>query len=247
MTFKDYFSVVDTRSRCYFSFEDEEDQYFDHGYIHIYGIPDNLSDDEESSIYNGGSDRTVYLGEIKGSLILGNQMSDDGEDILTLCDDMSADLLYVATSLASDGLIDPYTGIYSDIYYIYELEMQKGYDDKELKQTILEKLPYILFSLYHVKPEYLAYYPLPLGSSNEDALVPKHSVSLFTPKITEEGIEAIQADILVNDDQLDTLSNHRATYSPYPASEKDRELWELYASCGFREAGKTRMLYKTVN
>ena len=33
MTFKDYFAVVDTRSRCYFSFEDEEDQYFEHGYI----------------------------------------------------------------------------------------------------------------------------------------------------------------------------------------------------------------------
>ena len=91
MTFHDIYAVADTRPRCYFSFEDEENQYFEHGFIHLYGIPDDLSDSDVENIYNGGSDKAVYIGEIIGTLILGNQMSEDGEDFLMLCDDMSAD------------------------------------------------------------------------------------------------------------------------------------------------------------
>ena len=93
----------------------------------------------------------------------------------------------------------------------------------------------------------LAYYPLPLDRSNEKALVPKHNVSLkFDPKITPDGLNAIKTEIMVNDDQLDMLIDSRSSYSPYPASAKDKQLWELYEACGFEEAGKTRMLYMTV-
>ena len=43
MTFHDIYAVADTRPRCYFSFENDEDQYFEHGFIHLYGIPDPFS------------------------------------------------------------------------------------------------------------------------------------------------------------------------------------------------------------
>ena len=244
MTFHDIYAVADSCPRCYLSFENDEDQYFEHGFIHLYGIPDNLSESDVENIYNGGSDKSVYIGEIIGTLILGNQMSEDGEDFLMLCDDMSADLSYVASSFIYEDLIDVNIGVSADIYYIYELEMEKGFDDNELKQQILEKLPYILFILYHVKPQYLAYYPLPLDKSDADALIPKHSVSVkLDPKITANGVPADNANILLNDDELDTLVEGNA---PYPVSAKNTELWKFYESCGFEEIGNTRMLYKEI-
>ncbi|MBO6229379.1 MAG: hypothetical protein J6O50_02340 [Ruminiclostridium sp.] len=69
MTFHDIYAVADTRPRCYFSFEDEEEQYFEHGFIHLYGIPDDLSESDVENIYNGGSDKSIYIGEIIGTLI----------------------------------------------------------------------------------------------------------------------------------------------------------------------------------
>ncbi len=175
-------------------------------------------------------------------------MADDGENFFELCDDMSADLSYVASSLIFEGAIDMNIGVFADVYYLYELNMEKGYDIFDLKCEIIEKLPYILFSLYHVKPEYLTYYPLPLDKSDEKALIPKHSVSLkLDPKVTNAGLEAIKADILVNDDQLDVLTDNRSFDAPYPASVKNVVLWKLYETCGFEEAGKTRLLYKAVD
>ena len=35
MEFHDYFAVAETRSRCYFDFENEEDKYFERGFIVI--------------------------------------------------------------------------------------------------------------------------------------------------------------------------------------------------------------------
>ncbi len=244
MTFHDIYAVADTRPRCYFIFEDEEEQYFEHGFIHLYGIPDDLSESDVENIYNGGSDKSIYIGEIIGTLILGDQISEDGEDLLMLCDDMSADLSYVASTFMFEDLIDVNTGVLADIYYIYELEMEKVCDNNELKREILEKLPYILFSLYHVKPQYLAYYPLTLDRSDADALIPKHSISVkLDPKITVNGVSADNANFLLNDDELDTLVEGNA---PYPVSAKNTELWKFYESCGFEEIGNTRMLYKEV-
>ena len=244
MTFHDIFAVADTRSRCYFDFEGDEDSYFEHGFIHLYGIPDDLPEGDIENIYNGGSDKAVYIGEIIGTLILGNQMSVDGENFLMLCDDMSADLSYVASSFISDDIIDLIIGVYADVYYLHELEMEKGYDDYDLKCHILDKLPYIIFSLYHVKPQYLAYYPLPLERTDGNALVPKHNVSLkIDPKITADGLPENRTDILLNDNELDSLIEGDA---PYPTSAKDTELWKLYEDCGFEEIGNTRLLYKVI-
>ena len=241
MIFRDYFASAESRSRCYFGLTDETDKYFEYGFIHIYGIPEGLSVEEEERIYSGGSDKTVYLGEITGTLILGTQMMADGEDMLLLCDDMSADLAYVASSFAAEGLIRHGLKVYYDIYYIYELEMEKEFDDTALKCEIIEKLPNILFGLYHVRPEYLAYYPLPLDSPDAKALVPKHNVTLSAP-----GAQEAKSSILVNDDHLDVLADSRSLFSPYPVSAKNRKLWELYESFGFGEVGKTRLLFKAV-
>ena len=161
-----------------------------------------------------------------------------------LCDDMSADLSYVASSFMFEDLVDVNTGVLADIYYIYELEMEKGFDDYELKQQILEKLPYILFRLYHVKPQYFAYYPLPLDKSDAEALIPKHSVSVkLDHEITANGVSVDNASLLLNDDELDALIEGNA---PYPSSAKNTDLWKFYESCGFEEIGNTRILYKEV-
>ena len=86
--------------------------------------------------------------------------------------------------------------------------------------------------------------PLPLDKSDADALIPKHSVSVkLDPKITANGVPADNANILLNDDELDTLVEGNA---PYPVSAKNTELWKFYESCGFEEIGNTRMLYKEV-
>ena len=91
----------------------------------------------------------------------------------------------------------------------------------------------MMFRLYHVKPQYLAYYPLPLDKSDADALIPKHSVSVkLDPKITANGVPADNANILLNDDELDTLVEGNA---PYPVSAKNTELWKLYEDSGFEE------------
>ena len=247
MKFHDIYATVDHRARYYFDLDDDIDKYFCTDIIHLYGIPESLSEDAIENIYNGSGENAVYLGEIMGTLILGCQLTQDGYNFWLACDDMSGDLSFVASSLMSSKIIQNDFDLLNDIYYIHEIEMEKKFDIFDLKVRILENLLDMIFKLYNVRPSMLTYYPMPLENSDKTVEEPKHDIAVMVDPAMIDGAVHKTDKIMrmkITDNELDSLLQKDNEPITYPTSEKDPALWDLYQKAGFEEAGQTRLLYK---
>ena len=250
MKFQDIYATADYSSRYYFELGSDVDDYFCTNFIQLYGVPETLSEDDEDEIYGGDVGKSVYIGKMLGTLILGCQLTQDGYDFRIACDDISGDLEFVASSLIGSGLIRSEFDLLNDIYYIDDLEMDPDYDDTELKLKILEKLPEIVFKMYHVRPSMLTYYPMPLENVDTNTEEPKHDVSVTVdPAVIDMAVHKSDKimRMKITDDELDNiLRNDKEPFS-YPTAVKDPRLWDLFENDGFEEAGQTRLLYKIVD
>lgn len=150
---------------------------------------------------------------------------------------------------------------YQDVYYIHELNMLPSYDDKLLKNKIIDELPKIIISLLHVSPEIIAYYPSPLEYERDpDELARKKALNLFAAQKIEAATKRMNLnndDIsednkIINfgdrypfsDDEINIIMGRRHSGSSYPEEVKDKSKFAFYEANGFIEAGDSRLLYR---
>ena len=152
------FAEANYRARSYEETDDSYDSYIIYCSLKIYGVPDNLTDDEEEEIYNGEVGKAVHVGNVKGLLILGTQAAKTGMDIYDICDCTDADAEFIYSALQEgDGPLtyEPYLVI----LFIKSIEMSDGFNTNELKLRIINCLPQFLLRCYHTCPDIIAAYP----------------------------------------------------------------------------------------
>ena len=129
--------------RVYEETDEPYDSFIIYGSFKIYGIPDELTDDDEEEIYNGEVGKAVHVGNVKGILMLGAQAAKTGMDIYDICDCTDADAEFIYSALQEgDGPLayDPYL----DIFFIKSIDMCDGFNTNELKLRIIDYLPQLL-------------------------------------------------------------------------------------------------------
>ncbi len=233
--------------------------------ITFYGIPFGLSDDQLDSIYDGDCHELVKIGELLGCLILCKQIIEEDHDPLEVCDASDGDLEYTISALSDEnGPLNIETGDpEQDVFYIHKLKMESGHDDELLKGRILEELPSLIFSFFHILPDILAFYPAPLDYTPDPAEEERYQIlqkistqkleSTIASNIEEQPTEQSNGNVLsfadayqFSEDELKFVTRRRYSGSPYPDEAKDLKEYSFYEANGFEEAGDSRLLYKIV-
>jgi hypothetical protein len=233
--------------------------------IVFYGVPLGLSDDQCDNIMNGEYKDAVRIGKLKGCLILCKQIIDGGNDPLEVCDDSDADLEYTISALQDEG--GPLNSESGDpeqnVYYIHELQMESGFDYGSLKSRIIKELPGLIFSLLHVAPDILAFYPEPLDFTPDPSEAERLQIlqSIVADKVDsaigsiagkrkdtneEENISKLADAYQFSDDELKFAMRRRSSSSSYPEQAKDQKEYAFYEANDFEEVGNSRLLYKHV-
>lgn len=254
-----------------FRMDDDYDDYDCHdtcvvwNRMTFYGVPFDISDEHMNRIHEGDYTDAVKIGELMGCLIFCKQILAEGEDPLEICDDVDVDLEYTISALSDEGgplnmeSGDPE----QDVYYIHELKMEPGYDDALLKSKIINELPGLILTFFHVNPDLLAFYPAPLEYAPDPNVEVRYQVlqNIAAQKV-DSAIGAIIGDpskklepnniVKFGDayqftkDELNLVMRRRHSGSSYPAEAKDREEYAFYEANGFEEVGNSRLLYKYV-
>ena len=129
---QEIFAEADYGVRVFEKTEELYDSYSINCYLKIYGIPDNLTDNDEENILGGEIDRAVLIGSVTGLLILGGQAEKHDMDIYDVC-----------------GCID-------------KIEMCGDFENGITNLRILDCLPKLPLRAYHSFPDIIADRPVPL-------------------------------------------------------------------------------------
>lgn len=234
--------------------------------IIFYGIPFDLSEDQMYRIYEGDYSNANKIGEILGCLILCKQILNVGDDPLDICDAVDGDLEYTISALSDkDGPLNIESGEpYQDVYYIHGLKMEASYDDVALKSRIINELPGLILSLFHVAPDLLAYYPMPLEfTPNPEQEARYQALQNIAKQKMESAFNVLNKKVSqkkgdkkilrfgdayqLSEDELNMVMRRRHSGSSYPEDAKDKREFDFYKGNGFEEAGDSRLLYKRVD
>lgn len=107
------------------------------------------------SIY-GEAEKASRLGRLDGALILGAQADRELVDIVTACDDCSADLGEAAFRLKKEDVLCDEVGFGRDVLYVHELELDDSLSDDDVAYLV-DELPRIVFQLFNVMPQVVCY------------------------------------------------------------------------------------------
>ncbi len=236
--------------RVYEETDEPYDSYITYCSLKIYGIPDDLTDDEEEEIYNSEVGKAVHIGNVKGLLILGTQAAKTGMDIYDICDCTDADAEFIYSALQEgDGPLayDPYL----DIFFIKSIEIKDGFNTDELKLRIIDCLPQFLLRCYHNYPDIIAAYPQPLPYEKSIHQKVKEGMAIEIsrdmmrrfPNAPAPGEES-GIRLVLDEDQQNYILGRRIKGEGYPESAIDKAEWELYHAAGFREHLNTRVLFR---
>lgn len=232
----------------------------------IYGLPKELSEDQVEDFYEGDKSNLIQIGKISGYLILSEEILNQGEDPLMLCDDISGDLQFAISVLQDDhGPLNEFLGnLYQNVYYIDKFEMENIYkSDDNLKSKIISLFPDVIFSLLHVGPGILAY--IPMRTHDEEAKKPDERATALH-HIVSQKINAIPffkedestgedannnvidfgKNYKLSEEEIDMVIGRRVDESAYPEEYKNIDEFNFYEANGFEEIGDSRLLYKEV-
>ncbi len=247
---QEIFAETKYEVRAYEETDEPYDSYVTYCSLKIYGVPDDLTDDEEEEIYNGEVGKAVHLGNVKGLLILGAQAAKTGMDIYDFCDCTNADAEFIYSAFQeSDGPLacEPYL----DVFYITEIEMNNGFNTDELKLRIIDCLPQFLLRAYHTYPDIIAAYPQPLSYEKplhqkvKEGMAIEISLDMMMRFPNEPAPdEETGIRLALDEDQQNYILGRRIKGEGYPASAIDKAEWELYHAAGFKEYLSTRVLYR---
>jgi len=254
--FLDIIAVSEGKNYCFVSLcKDRYDDYIVWCTVDLYGVPSDLSEEQENDIYNGNYENADNIGTLRGCLILCKQILDDDEDVYIVCDDTSGDLEFVMSALQEDSgpLSKKTDDEYRDVFYIEELILKKKYNTKKLNVSILNSISDIMFSLYHVYPNILCYYPRPLPFEEDmTKKIKKDMAVIAAHEIMERELGDTQLNnseyqLALDEEQINYILGRRNSNDAYPETAKDKDIWGLYEKAGFIEVGNSRLLYKSVS
>jgi hypothetical protein len=232
--------------------------------IIFYGIPFDLSGEQINCIYEEDYSSATKIGEMLGCLILCKQILNEGDDPLDICDAVDGDLEYTISALSDkDGPLHIENGdSYQDVFYIHELNMEASYDDAVLKSRIINELPRLILSLFHVAPDLLAYYPMPLEFTPDlDQKARYEALQNIAMQKMERAFDASNKGLNRKEDgkilrfgdayqfsadELNLVMRRRHSGSSYPEDAKNKKEYAFYTENGFEEVGDSRLLYKLV-
>ena len=251
--FQDIIAVSEGKNHCFVNlYIERHDDYIVWCNVSLYGVPSDLSEEQENDIYNGNYKNAVNIGTLSGCLILCKQMLDDDTDIYTVCDDISGELEFVISALQEDGgpLSEKTFDEYRDVFYIEDLILKKKYNTQKLNVSILNSISDIVFSLYHVSPNILCYYPRPLPFEEDITKKIKKDMAVIAAReIMERDLCDTKPSnsgyqLALDDEQVNYILGRRNSSDAYPETAKDNAVWSVYQKAGFIEIGNSRFLYK---
>jgi len=215
--------------------------------VTFFGLPFDLQDDRMAPIYEGDYREAVKIAEMLGCLILCQQLEDDGEDPLVICDDIDEELGYVISALSDeeDGPLSLENGDpYQNVYYIHELAMEEGYGDQHLAARIINELPGLVLTFCHVVPDILAFYPASadLVPDGEDEAIEQEGPGPV-PRTTIEYHPIFGQQLRM--DKRDGADIRPAGTSDFAGSAYSID-YEVFEKVGFKEMGDSGVLYKYV-
>lgn len=208
--------------------------------IDFYGVVEENEDGCDNT------DDRIFLGSIKGYLILTHLMDFMGEDVYTVCDDHSGELEMIMSIITKQGK----RGLDDDVLYITEENIP---DD--VFKTIMNELPKVIMKHYHSYPGLIVYYPDPLPYTKEKSVIHKAKEEM-AQIIARDIFPGQKADEIVGEDgqvirvgldneQMNYILGRWNEYNTYPESAKNMAEFERFEKVGFKEMGETRLMYRT--
>lgn len=247
---QEIFAEANYGVRVYEETDEPYDSFIIYCSLKIYGVPDDLTDDEEEEIYNGEVGKAVHIGNVTGLLILGTQAAKTGMDIYDICDCTDADAEFIYSALQEgNGSLTYEPNL--DVFSIDTIEMNDSFNIDELKLRIIDCLPQFLLRAYHTYPDIIAAYPQPLPYEKSIHQKVKEGIAIEISRdmmrrfpIETEPNDESGIRLVLDEDQQNYILGRRIKGEGYPASANDKAEWELYHAAGFKEHLNTRVLFK---
>lgn len=230
------------------------ENYVKKGIIEIYKMPEEWEEEEKILNY-GENNKENLVCTIDGSLLLFEQGTIDGEDIVVMSDDFNEVLEHIAAAVESKG--NPFP---EDTFAIEEITFGPACDSKETFIEVLKRLPLFIFKIFNVKPD-IAAFPLPLPYLKSNTQKIKEG---FAKKIYDDAVKAFQERVynasqgkdfdegeddnnkirlVLDEEQMNYVLGKFNKDNPYPLEAKNKPLWDLFESAGFKEIGETMVLW----
>lgn len=227
------------------------EQYVVDSYIQLYGVPDNISDDQQSAIYDGDYTLAIPLGQIIGNLILCRDMLDEAISPYEICDDIDSELEYAISALTEPGApLAIYDGDeYQNIFYIHNIVFDQSKYSEQLHATILNNIKGIVLSNYNCVADIVCYYPTPLEYKENPAIKIKKDIAniVMREKMDKGYCGGQNYQLTLDKAQENYILGRRSGEDSYPESAKDKSVWDFYLRHGFEEVLNSRLLYRLID
>lgn len=242
----------------------DEDKYLKFQKIDILGLPaleneegDDWQDIDYDRLSANDYFQFISLATITGTLILVTEMEWDGFNSYDMCDDVDADLGHTISVLKDLGMPlneDPY----QNVFYIQEIEFTKK-ANKGIQKRIILELPQILFRIFNLKPEILAYIPANVGGPAWTEAEKKEREAAI--RRVSENMEVWCENETHADDQPYIAPPHVTTEKDFnillgrrmpeevhetPLDHRNFEMIEFYSKHGFEEIKGKQLLIKQI-
>jgi hypothetical protein len=222
----------------------------------IYGIPDKTDDEDEinDEEFEDDFSKATEIGRIIGCHIAKSLIVNLGHDPYISCDDEAGDLesMYSVLQEYDDDNLD----FSDDIYYIHEFEIKPEYQGFGYESIILLQFPAIIVRALHVFPSLLMYFPQPTGHDKPERDEEAESILLhrlnyrFQKSNKDKRDENILLFPPVRDVPIKEINRFLGRRNPgttVPDVYRNKDLYKLYKSVGFKEIGKTGWMCKRIS
>lgn len=130
-------------------------------------MPVILDEALEEAYYEGDTSRFNNIGRLTGYYIPFEDILEEGEDPVDVCDAASADLEFVASIIQdyyeeNESMMFP-----ASLIYIDELEINEQYRNNGFGSKVLQELPCLLNYHKGIEIDDIAYYPADFGSTTD--------------------------------------------------------------------------------
>lgn len=221
--------------------------------LEIYKMPKKWEEIER--IHDGEeSNKKNLVCTIDGNLILSAQAYIDGENIVGMCDEYDEILEHIAAAVVSTDVLPPNT------FAIEGITFGPACDSEKTLIEVLHMLPRFIYKAYNVTPV-IAVFPLPLPyeKTTSQIIKEKFATKIYGDRMkeffekrasgTQDNDENENKDdcntirLVLDEEQVNYVLGKFNKDNPYPREAKDKPLWDLFESAGFKEIGKTMVLW----
>lgn len=237
--------------------EMEPDSRFLHFvYLNIYGVPVILDEALEEAYHGGDTSKFNNIGRLTGYYIPFEEILEEGEDPVDVCDAASADLEFVA-SIIQDYYEENESMMFSaSLFYIDELEIDEQYRNNGFGSKVLQELPCLLNYHKGIEIDDIAYYPVPTRCSEkiltpyEEALMKQTAYKMNEYYGGESAAFQMSKNKIISlprnysKEGINEMIESEKNTPSYPEKYKNNDLFSFYEKNGYKEFNQTRLLIK---